>query len=169
MTKKYKMYGETAQKNERITAYKLSRINARKNGEKITQEQAAENLNVSREWLSKYETGDAPVPDDMVVAMAEYYEMPILLWWHLQHHTVFGKYLPDVPDLKNLKDIIFENVMLLDRHEKMFKKLKEIAEDLSVAPEKADDWKKCIHDMKVMSASFFAMSMCAEQAKTEAG
>ncbi|MCL2215440.1 MAG: helix-turn-helix transcriptional regulator [Defluviitaleaceae bacterium] len=71
--------------------YKLCRETAG-----ITQEQAAELLNVSVRQLSDYENGKAKVSDDTVERMAHHYKSHLLAWWHLKHHSVLGKYLPEV-------------------------------------------------------------------------
>ena len=71
--------------------YKISRNNA-----KLTQEQAAELLGISARTLSDYENDHTKVPDDIVAAMADVYKCPLIVWWHLRHNSVLGKYLPDI-------------------------------------------------------------------------
>ena len=77
--------------NECGNCYKISRNNAR-----FTQEQAAELLGVAPRTLSDYENGHSRVPDDIVASMAEVYRCPLIVWWHLRHYSVLGKYLPDI-------------------------------------------------------------------------
>lgn len=165
-TKKYKIRRKTAQ-NKTVNAYQLCRINARKNGEKITQQQAADALHISKRQLSAYETGGAPVPDEMVVAMAEYYETPVLVWWHMKHHTVFGKYLPDVPELKTPQDIIFTDIVTKNKHLKTSEKLLDILEDLRVTKDEKEDYDKCIDEILLTSALLYSMGMGAKQVKIE--
>jgi transcriptional regulator with XRE-family HTH domain len=76
---------------ERECLYKICRTNRR-----LTQEEAADRLNVATRTLSDYENGHARVPDDIVDAMCDLYNAPILAWWHLKHATKLGKRLPDV-------------------------------------------------------------------------
>ena len=64
--------------NECENLYKICRISAG-----LTQEQAAELLAVSQRTLSEYENGRARVPDDIVAAMVEVYNSPLIAYYHL--------------------------------------------------------------------------------------
>jgi transcriptional regulator with XRE-family HTH domain len=158
--------GKTAKK-ESTTAYQLCRELSRKNGDKVTQAKAAEKLNISVRQLSAYETGEAPTPDDMVVAMAEYYETPILIWYHMKHHTVFGAYLPEVPELKTIGDIVFEGIREQGKYQKTFEKLLEIADDFKITQNEIESRDWCVSELKNTSASLLVMSMCAAQLRIE--
>jgi transcriptional regulator with XRE-family HTH domain len=83
--------------------YKMSRGNA-----KLTQEQAVGLIEqyfldvlslerpIATRTLSDYENGHTRVPDDVVAAMADVYNCPLLAWWHLKNTSVLGKFLPDI-------------------------------------------------------------------------
>jgi len=62
----------------------------------LTQEQAAELLNVSVKSVSDYEGERTKVPEDVVIAMAKVYGHPALVWIHLQEYTRFGDFLPKI-------------------------------------------------------------------------
>jgi len=83
--------------------YKLCRETAR-----ITQEQAAELLHISPRTLSDYENGHTKVPDDIVSAMADHYNSPLLAWWHLKHCSILGKFLPDLQMPQTHGDMAFQ-------------------------------------------------------------
>lgn len=54
-----------------------------RNGKKLTQEQLAEKLGVSRRTVSRWETG-SNMPDlDILIEMADYYEVDLLSLIHI--------------------------------------------------------------------------------------
>jgi len=83
--------------------YKTSRKNAN-----FTQEHASELLGIAPRTLSGYENGEAKVPEDIVVKMADVYNCPLLAWWHLKKYSPLGKYLPDVQMPKTNSDMAFQ-------------------------------------------------------------
>lgn len=79
-------------KNLYNNIYKMARKSAG-----LTQNEAAELLNVSVRSLADYETGRTVPPDDIVVAMVEVYKTGWLAYGHLKNSTLVGqKFLPDL-------------------------------------------------------------------------
>ena len=161
------MCKKNAYHKEYTTIYQLGRMTSKKNGQKVTQETAAAVLNVSARQLCAYETGEVKVPDDMVVAMAKYYEMPALVWHHMKYHTVFGEFLPNVPDLKTIGDIVFEGIRTRGKYEKAFDKFLEIAEDGKIALGNKTTLEWCAEEFKNASASLWVMAIGAAQLEIE--
>lgn len=90
-------------RNDCTNRYKLCRENAQ-----LTQEHAAELLHISPRSLSDYENGHTKVPEDIVSAMADHYNSPLLAWWHLKNHSVLGKFLPDIQMPQTNGDMAFQ-------------------------------------------------------------
>lgn len=130
------------------TIYKIARENAG-----LTQEKAAELLAVSTRWLAEYESGRAPVPDEIVCKMVEIYDAPWLAYQHLKQSTKIGrKFLPDieildvaravlkfkkeVQDIEKLDKDMIEIACdgVIDTHEKRWQEIKkEVSEVISAA------------------------------------
>lgn len=136
-------------KNSYNNIYKIARKLA-----ELTQEEAAEFLNVSVRSLADYEAGKTIPNDDIVLAMIDLYKSRWLAYSHLKHSTMIGqKYLPDLQfdDLslgiiklrKEMKDVYkaedeIDNILCdgkIDKDEKPVwdKILKEINDVISAA------------------------------------
>ena len=149
------------------TAYQFCRKIAPVNGKCLTQEEAAPKLYMSVRKLAGIEEGETIPKEDDVEAMIKLYDVPMLAWWHTKHHSVLGKFLPDVPELSTLGDMILKGVITKDRYNKMFEKLKGIAEDFKVTCCEKKDFEDCIKDMETMSASLLVMAMCGKRIKID--
>ena len=75
--------------------------NARKSAG-MTQEKAAQLLNVSVDSLRDYEQSQRPVPSDVASAMCDVYQAPYLAVQHLRRSSELGKRV--VPEIQ-LKDL----------------------------------------------------------------
>jgi transcriptional regulator with XRE-family HTH domain len=104
--------------------YKISRETAG-----MTQAVAAELLHVSERSLSDYENGKTRVPDDIVAAMADTYNSPLLAWWHLKTTSILGKYLPDLVMPQTSGDMAFQLVLAQDELEPVVCDIKKILSD----------------------------------------
>ena len=112
--------------------YKLCRINAG-----FTQAYAAELLHISERSLSDYENSKTKVPDDVVDAMAEHYNAPILAWWHIKETSVLGKWLPDIVMPQTFGDMAFQLVLAEDELSPVVNGVKKIVSTGTIA---AADW-----------------------------
>lgn len=68
------------------TIYQTARLVAN-----LTQEKAAELLNVSPKSVGAYERGETIPPDDIVVSMTKTYQTPWLAYMHLTINNEVGK------------------------------------------------------------------------------
>ena len=125
---------------------------ARKTAE-LTQEQAAEMLNISVRSLADYESGKTVPHDDIVCSMISNYNSLTLAYLHLKNSTEVGrKYLPDInttglaqcvlrlhkeiDDLKSVNSDMFEIACdnKVDRHEtKKWQYVKKEVNDIAGA------------------------------------
>ena len=71
--------------------YKASRNNAG-----VSQEKAADLLNVSTRSLAEYESSRRIVPEDIVISMAEIYNCPTLRWRHGRINSAAGALMPKI-------------------------------------------------------------------------
>jgi DNA-binding XRE family transcriptional regulator len=62
----------------------------------LTQESAADFLNIAARTLGTYETGAAPAPDDVVARMMELYNDELLGYKHLLQNPVARHFLPEL-------------------------------------------------------------------------
>ena len=99
--------------NNCVNGYKTSRQNAG-----FTQEQAVELISqitggdLAVRTLSDYENGHVKkVPDEIVAAMADAYNCPILAWWHMKRNSPLGKFLPDIIMPQTNGDMAFQLVL----------------------------------------------------------
>jgi transcriptional regulator with XRE-family HTH domain len=137
--------------------YKLSRNNA-----KFTQEQAAEMLGVAPRTLSDYENERARVPDDVVAAMADVYNCPLLAWWHLKNHSVLGKFLPDVQMPVTNGDAAFQ---LWQAQNSLVPAVKDIMEIMSgeLCEDKSNDLKKNMERIEQVRAALASVTLYVQK------
>lgn len=84
--------------------YKISREHAG-----LTQETAAEYLNISPRSLSAYENWETTPPNDVVSKMVKLYKTKLLGWWHLRNTSELAKEcLPDIQELQTNADIFLQ-------------------------------------------------------------
>ena len=79
--------------------------NARKSAG-MTQEKAAQLLNVSVDSLRDYEQSQRPVPSDVASAMCDVYQAPYLAVQHLRRSSELGKRVVPEIQLKDLPEAV---------------------------------------------------------------
>lgn len=72
----------------------------------LTQEEAAELLNVSPRTLSDYESGKSVPPDDVVCRMIEVYKADWLAYKHLKQTEIGNRYLPNIDSTDLAKSVL---------------------------------------------------------------
>ena len=72
----------------------------------LTQEEAAELLNVSPRTLSDYEQGKTIPPDDVVCRMIEVYKADWLAYKHLKQTEIGNRYLPNIDSTDLAKSVL---------------------------------------------------------------
>lgn len=129
----------------------------------FTQNQAAERINVSVRQLSDYENDKAKVPEDVVDAMANIYNAPMLAWWHLKHFSRLGKYLPDVVEPKTNCDMAFLSILAADDLDEANDIIKDVLSDGEISSDEMAEVSRYKSLMKkvgdrVMSVNIYANS-----------
>ena len=127
---------------EHENRYKMCRNNAG-----LTQEQAAELLHVAPRTLSDYENGKTP-PDDIVAAMAEIYKSPLLAWWHLKHHSILGKFLPEITPPQTHGDMAFQLICAHEDLESAVMTVRQIVKNKKICEETGQMCDNTKHDFK---------------------
>jgi transcriptional regulator with XRE-family HTH domain len=127
----------------------------------MTQEQAAELLNVSPRTLSDYENGHANVPDVTVAAMCKEYNTPLLAWWHLKHTSVLCEFLPDVIMPKTDGDMTAQICLAESKLNKVANEIREIMFDGKVDGDEQLDFQSAMEIVKQINAKLFSVLVYA--------
>jgi transcriptional regulator with XRE-family HTH domain len=141
--------------------YKICRNNRR-----LTQEDASEKLGVAPRTLSDYENGHARVPDDIVDAMCDLYNAPILAWWHLKNTSKLGRRLPDVVMPLTSGDMTAQLCMAENRLTKVVEEIQELLWDGVLGNDEKPSYDKAIEVVKQINAKLLSVIVYAEGGKT---
>lgn len=128
----------------------------------LTQEQASELLGVAPRTLSDYENGHSRVPDDIVAQMADIYNSPLLAWWHMKHHSVLGRYLPEVMPPKSNTDVAFQLILAQDDLSPTVNLIKDIMRDGEVTLDEVDDYEKAVECLKIIHGKLLSVIVFAD-------
>jgi len=137
--------------------YKICRNNRR-----LTQEDAAERLNISPRTLSDYENGHAKVPDDIVDAMCDLYDAPMLAWWHLRHTSKLGRRLPEVIMPTTNGDVTAQLCLSERRLSQVVAEIQEILWDGKIDESEKTSYDKAIEVIKQINAKLLSVIIYAE-------
>jgi len=138
--------------------YKTSRTTAG-----MTQEQASEALNVAPRTLSDYENGHTRVPDDIVAAMTEAYNQPLLAYFHLKKYSPLGKYLPDVQDPQSNGDMAFQAIIAREELEPAVDSLKQIVADGTIESDEKEEFGNAINTVRKVNGKLFSVVAYADK------
>lgn len=138
--------------------YKASRANAG-----LSQERAAELLNVSPRTLSDYENGHTRVADDIVSAMAEVYDCPLLAWWHIKETSPLGKFLPDIVMPKTHGDMAFQLISAQGNLAHAVESVKEIMSDGIIHDHEREDFDRSMEKVRVAKSKLLSTILYAEK------
>jgi transcriptional regulator with XRE-family HTH domain len=127
----------------------------------MTQEQAAELLNVSPRTLSDYENGHANVPDVTVAAMCKSYATPLLAWWHLKNTSVLCEFLPDVVMPKTDGDMTAQICLAESKLNQVANEIREIMFDGRVDGDEKLDFQSAMEVVKQINAKLFSVLVYA--------
>lgn len=131
--------------------YKIARKTAG-----LTQEQAAERLNVSVRSLADYETGKTVPKDDIVCAMVEVYGTKWLGYMHLKATQVGEKYLPELI-LTDLAKSVLKLQKEIGDVDSLNGDIVEIACDGVVDPGEQPKWKFITKEIDEMAGAALAV------------
>lgn len=138
--------------------YKLCRKNAG-----LTQFCASEKLHISEHTLSDYETGKYRVPDDIVAAMAEEYNAPLLAWWHLKKYSVLGKFLPEIITPQTHGDMAFQLILAQDDLSPAVTSIKKIMADGQIEDHEREDFTASIQLLRQVNGKLVSVITYATQ------
>ena len=128
----------------------------------FTQEAAAERLHIAVRTLSKYEN-EGGVPDDMVDAMCELYNTPLLAWWHMKNFSRLGKYLPDVCTVTTPGDMIFQLLLAQDELGDSFNAIKTIYSDEVIDTSEQAEYVRQAKLLKAVGGKVMSATVYADQ------
>lgn len=124
----------------------------------MTQERAAEYLNIATETIASYEQGRRNIPDDIVVEMADLYQCPILCHKHLRLKAT-ARNLPDV-DVKSLSQAVIMLLKNMDDLDTNGNLLLQIAYDNKVDEQEIDDWEFILSQINELQKACFTVQYC---------
>lgn len=129
----------------------------------LTQELAAELLHISIRTLSDYENGHTQVADDIVAAMADLYNSPILAWWHLRETSVLGKFLPEIITPQTNGDMAFQVILAQDELAAAVTGIKQIMSDGEISSGEKVTYRECIELIKNANGKLFSVIAYAKK------
>lgn len=110
----------------------------------ITQEKAAELLNVSVESIRAYEGDKRIPPNDIVAKMVEVYDTQYLAFQHLKNSELGTKYLPNVEE-EPLPIAILKLQKELKKLPELIELLIDIGSDGKITELESPDWQRLVN------------------------
>lgn len=117
--------------------------NARKSAG-MTQEKAAQLLNVSVDSLRDYEQSQRPVPSDVASAMCDVYQAPYLAVQHLRRSSELGKRVVPEIQLKDLPEAVLSVLAAVQRFIVKRDAMIEIVADGKIEEDEQAEWNEII-------------------------
>lgn len=124
----------------------------------LTQERAAEYLNIATETIASYEQGRRKVPDDIVFAMSELYQHPILCYKHLRLKAT-AKELPDV-EVRSLSQAVIMLLKNIDDLEENRNSILRIAYDNKIDENELNNWCFILDQIAELQKACFTVKYC---------
>jgi len=128
----------------------------------LTMAQACEMIPCSDKSLYNYEHGKAPPPDAVVDRMAQVYGIPILAIWHMKHHTLLGKYLPEIVEPRTAGDMGFSVYISTHDMALAMEIIRRVLEDGKIDPSEYADLGEAARMMKVVAGRLMSAALYAE-------
>lgn len=123
----------------------------------ITQEKAAELIDISVESIRAYESGKRIPPDKVVIRMIEIYGMQYLAYQHLKTSAEVGQaYLPDI-DLKDLPSAILRLQKEVSDFLKVRDDLIDITCDGVISDDEMPRYKQILKELDDITAAIMAV------------
>lgn len=135
----------------------------------LTQEQAAESLNCSVRQLARYESGEAPVPDDIAYRMVVLYDSQLLEVQHLRLVSqVAADLLPPIAEV----NLSVASLALINRATELadnYRRMMQIAEDDRIDEQERPDYQIIQKNVRaVIAASFYYLYADIKKERPEA-
>lgn len=124
----------------------------------LTQERAAEYLNIATETIASYVQGRRKVPDDIVFAMSELYQHPILCYKHLRLKAT-AKELPDV-EVRSLSQAVIMLLKNMDDIEENRNTILRIAYDNKIDENELNNWCFILEQIAELQKACFTVKYC---------
>lgn len=125
----------------------------------ITQERAAELINVSVESVRAYESGRRIPPDDVVIHMIEVYNAQYLAYQHLKTSAEVGRrYLPDI-EIKDLPAAILKLEKEVSDFLKCQDELINITYDGAITADELPRYNQILHELDDITAAIWTLKM----------
>lgn len=121
----------------------------------MTQEKAAQLLNVSVDSLRDYEQSQRPVPSDVASAMCDVYQAPYLAVQHLRRSSELGKRVVPEIQLKDLPEAVLSVLAAVQRFIVKRDAMIEIVADGKIEEDEQAEWNEI---MDRMNNLFVAMA-----------
>ena len=133
----------------------------------LTREQAAERLYISEDSIERIESQKKlPAPDD-VVRMSEIYREPSLCNYYCSRQCPIGnKYVPEIAN-KDLRQIVLEMMISMNRLEKKQERLLEISIDNTVDDDQVEDFVEIQRELEKVSVLVETLQFWAEEMLAE--
>lgn len=123
----------------------------------ITQEKAAELIDVSVESIRAYETGKRIPPDKIVIKMIEIYDARYLAYQHLKTSAEVGQaYLPDL-EFKDLPTAILRLLKEVTDFVNLRDEVIDITCDGVISPEEKPRWDFILNELDQVSTAILAL------------
>lgn len=122
----------------------------------VTQEKAAELIEISVESIRAYEGGRRIPPDDIVLRMSDVYGVPYLAYQHLKTAAVGRQLLPDI-QLKGLSEAALSAIKELDDCMRCREDLIDIACDGKVTPDEMPRYQQIVKEFEESAGAGMAL------------
>lgn len=124
----------------------------------MTQERAAELIDVSVESVRAYENGRVVPPSTVVLRMIEVYEYPVLALQHLKYsNDIANTLLPDFRDGTTLSEAVLALMEAMDDFESIVKDLRNIAKDNVIDENERPRYDHALEILQKASAAIVAV------------
>ncbi len=144
-----------SQENRNI--YKISRESAG-----LTQEKAAELLDISVRCLSAYELGERRTPDITVIKMIEIYNAQYLAYQHLKTSEEVGRiYMPDI-ELKDLPVAILKLQKEVNDFLRVRDDVIDITCDGQISADERPRWDAIMKELDDIAAAIMSVKFAKE-------
>lgn len=124
----------------------------------LTQEKAAELIDVSVESIRAYESGRVVPPTSVVLRMIEVYEYQVLALQHLKHsNDIANVLLPDFRDGTTLSEAVLSLMEAIDDFDSIVRDLRSIAKDNVIDENERPRYDRALEVLQKASSAIMAV------------
>lgn len=130
-----------------------------------TQEQAAGFLAIDDRTLRNYESGAAPVPEDIAEKMAVLYKAPFLRYQHARTHATAAGFLPEIGEIEPSRAAL--QVMCAGKNFELVQtKMMMLAADGKIDVSEAGEWDEVIAAAQTVIRAAFTLIFARKEGAT---